>query len=1537
MSISRHHAEWLSLVEQSGPFLSMPVLMRVFPQGLDSRDAAAARQLADAYESWQAAAAGPSALSAQRQWFLQVLTDFLGWPADFILEGQTLPPGLEAPQPTHGETLRPDFALRHRDSGQPPVMLIHLHPLAVRLESALPGHLWKASPATRMAELLRATRIPLGLVTNGEQWMLVHAKEGETSGFASWYADLWFQEGITLRAFRSLFTLSRFFGVAADSTLAALLEESRKDQQEVTDQLGLQVRQAVEVLVQAFDRLDAATERQLLIGVDERSIYESALTVMMRLVFLFAAEERGLLLLGDRFYDEHYAVSTLCDQLRAYADLHGEEILERRSDAWCRLLATFRAVHGGVEHETMRLPAYGGTLFDPDRYPFLEGRPVRSLWRDVAAQPLAVNNRVVLHLLEALQILRVKVPGGGPAEARRISFRALDIEQIGHVYEGLLDHIARRAPDIILGLQGAKGHDPAIPLHRLESLLANGESTLLDFLEEETGRSRPALKNALPSDDSQPDAAAPPAKKKGRAARAISALFPLESILPACGQDAALAGRIAPFSNLLRPDSFGHPVIVQAGSLYVGPGSDRRSTGTHYTPKTLTEPIVQHTLDPLVYRGPAEGWPQEKWELKSPAEILALKVCDMAMGSGAFLVQTCRYLAEKLVESWERLEQSHPGEFITTPEGSLSRGDITERLLPADSEERLAIARRCISDRCLYGVDINPMAVEMAKLSLWLITLQKDRPFTFLDHALKPGDSLLGISKFEQLTQFSLDPAKEHQVMILQGYEHHIKAAVELRQHIESLPSDTKEQIERKNRLNDEANAHLVRLKLAASVLLSIEMQNIKGEAGEMARVAAHMAAHGAVDTGDVTEAEKLIAKNLANRRPFHWPLEFPEVFDTAENGAITAGFDAFVGNPPFMHGSKIAVVCGDEYAEFLRQQNEGAKGKVNFVVFFMRRAAHLLRTDGSAGLIFPDTVAEGGDRLAGPQWLLDSGANFYNAETNLPWPGVASVIVTLAQFRKGAWHGEHRLNGVVVPRIDSRFEGDIDLGTPVKLGASAKLGYLGVKPDSLGFTMDEPRARAILQVKPEYGDVLKPYVSGVDLNRSPVLAPERYIIDFTGLTLDEARAFPELLAQVEEQVKPDCPWQNWWHFNRPAAALNEVARTLDAMMVSARVTKFLALQFAPTSWVFADKVVAVPSKSWGVFGTLSSTLHFVWAEVLGTNLGGTFNYQPTECIATFPLPIDMRSLESLAERYHEHRRQLMLARGEGLTKTYNRFHDPCETAPDIIELRALHRDMDIATATAYGWADLTTSDRAALAHGFHETKQGLRYTLSPASRREILVRLLALNRQRRTEEEDAGLHDKKKPAGKRTAGKKSADLPGQVELPFTVTPPMLEDDWSALAQPRKKAREPHSYACSLLRALLSEAGGAMWLDDLRDSFVRVVSPARMMREAPDALRNVVDRWVPWWSKEKADSSLFRPALEHMAANQELSGYAPDTKRFVLQLNDGPKPPATDAVGCDARLALRVKPARPVPEEIPLLEPISVGRVAELAALLTAA
>ena len=285
--------------------------------------------------------------------------------------------------------------------------------------------------------------MPLALVTDGARWTLVWAREGESTGMCTWRSELWLEEPITLRAFVTLLGARRFFALPVEEGLAALLAESAGKQQEVADQLGAQVRRAVELLITTLDYEDRERHGELLAGLEQAEVYRGAVTVMMRLVFLFVAEERRLLPIDDPRYAETLAASTLRAQLQEHADREGEDPLERSTAAWHRILALFRAVHGGIEHDALRLPAYGGGLFDPDRYPFLEGRQPGSRWREQAAHPLPVDDRTMLHLLDALQTLE---QGGARV---LLSYQALDVEQIGHVYEGLLDHTAVRTTDTV--------------------------------------------------------------------------------------------------------------------------------------------------------------------------------------------------------------------------------------------------------------------------------------------------------------------------------------------------------------------------------------------------------------------------------------------------------------------------------------------------------------------------------------------------------------------------------------------------------------------------------------------------------------------------------------------------------------------------------------------------------------------------------------------------------------------------------------------------------------------------------------------------------------------------------------------------------------------------------------------------------------------------------------------------------------------------------------------------------------------------------
>jgi hypothetical protein len=1108
-STVRQHADWLSLIEISGPFLSMPVLAESFPQGLDQKanESEVRRRLHLAYDEWRDNQMGNRPDPAIHfQWLRFVLEEVLEMRPDVMLEGQQIPADIHYEVREHGETLRPTLAIRSPFEPRPR-LLIQLYPHTQDLKKPVQGkqRAGSDSPDTRMMHLLRSTGIRLGLVTNGQQWMLVDAPANETTGYYTWDAEIWLEEPITLRAFRSLLGMERFFNVPPTETLEVMLTTSAMKQQEVTDRLGEQVRRAVEMLVQMLDRLDKDSQRTLLQSISEKDLYEAALTVMMRLVFLLSAEERDLLRLSEPLYDQNYAVSTLHKQLRELADHLGEEVLGLRFDAWSRLLAVFRIIFGGVEYIDLRLPAYGGHLFDPDRFPFLEGRKPGTSWRDTPAAPLLIDNRTVLHLLNALQYLQVPLPGGG-IEPRRLSFRGLDIEQIGHVYEGLLDHTAKRAETTILGLVGTAKTEPEVTLDELETLTEKGEQAFVEYLKEVTGRSVSSLQKSI--------------------AQTLDKQEERSRLMEACDNSQALFERVQPYAGLLRKDSFGNYVIVTPGSVYVTQGSDRRSTGTHYTPRSLTEPIVQHTLDPLVYIGPAEGLPHEQWQLRSAADILNLKICDMAMGSGAFLVQSCRYLSEKLVEAWENaatVAQSLNGSNISNstdripriaPEGQLSQGYYGEALLSGDEEELLAQARRLVCERCLYGVDKNPMAVEMAKLSLWLITLAKDRPFTFLDHAIRSGDSLLGVSE-RQLLNWSMEAktGEVTQMVWIRGVmERALPTALKLRRQISTRLDRDVHDIEEKERMLKAADEAMAVVKLGGDLLVGIALSDpkrrsvIEGTIGSDYSVLVkgyeegyngrYTAVGWQPNRDSFLKLRAAVDELLRGRQPFHWPLEFPEVFTGPSD---EAGFDAIMSNPPFQGGQKITAAVGTDYRDYLVEYlANGKHGSADLCTYFFLRATGLIRQNGMSAMLATNTIAQGDTREVGLDQITSAGWTIPRAISSRKWPGEANLEVAHIWLRHGGWHGPFLLNDSVVGNITAFLTtpGKTQ-GKPYQLAANSGNSFQGSIVLGMGFVLEPEEVQTLIAKDPRNKDVLYPYLNGEDLNSRPDQSPSRWVINF--------------------------------------------------------------------------------------------------------------------------------------------------------------------------------------------------------------------------------------------------------------------------------------------------------------------------------------------------------------------------------------------------------------------------------------------------------
>ena len=300
MASTRDHAEWLSLLDISGSFLSLNVLDRVFPNGPDGITGEERADFGSAYEEWVENQNGlhpdPKIHQAWIDYVLQTVLEYD--PADLLKEPD-IPQSFQVLLPDHASALHPDIVLRdHADPQAEPVMLITLWEQNQDPEKSVEGKEYSMSPIEQMVEMLHGTGVEIGLVTNGEKWALVGAPKGESASWAIWYGELMCDEKLVLRAFKTLLRAGRFFAVPENEMLAAMLKESAENQQQTTDQLGYQVREAVEVLVNAIARVDADRKHELLKDIPESVLYESALTVMMRLVFLFSAEERGLLLLG---------------------------------------------------------------------------------------------------------------------------------------------------------------------------------------------------------------------------------------------------------------------------------------------------------------------------------------------------------------------------------------------------------------------------------------------------------------------------------------------------------------------------------------------------------------------------------------------------------------------------------------------------------------------------------------------------------------------------------------------------------------------------------------------------------------------------------------------------------------------------------------------------------------------------------------------------------------------------------------------------------------------------------------------------------------------------------------------------------------------------------------------------------------------------------------------------------------------------------------------------------------------------------------
>ena len=1104
--------------------------------------------------------------------------DLIPFPVDDVpKELQSLEVVLDA----YNETLRPTHVVPEfePEEGQSPwVMLIQEHLPETELDkiNEQKERHWQATPQLKFERLLRESDVPFGILTNGKLIRIVYAPKGETSGYITFAVDQMATVAgrPIFAALHMLLEEERVFGMERHKRLPAILANSRKYQNTVSTTLAEQVMAALFELLRGFQAADNQRDGELLkeiLANDPQHIYHGLLNVLMRMVFILYAEDRGLIS-TDEVYTNHYSIAGLFERLRSDAGRY-PDTMDDRYGAWAQLLTLFRLIHDGGSHADLSIPPRDGYLFDHNRYPFLEGRydnydvaVYSQREQDSPVQVPRVSDGIVYRVLEDLLVL----------DGERLSYRTLDVEQIGSVYEAIMGFELEVAQGRSIAIKPAKKHGAPATIN-LEALLEAKAADRPKRLKEWSDQ-----------------------KLAGAALKELKAADSVDGLMN------ALEKKI---DNRVTPN------IVPQGAMVFQPSDERRRSGSHYTPRSLTEPIVRTTLEPILkqlydstkdlptvweptakdkrerftkgeieLRIKASERKVKNWEaarkigMPHPSQILDLKICDPAMGSGAFLVEVCRQLGDHLIEAW----YAHPN-AAPSPIGSGAYG-----LIPPDEDEVL-YARRLVAQRCLYGVDKNVMAVDLAKLSLWLVTLAQDHAFTFLDHALRYGDSLVGLTR-EQIIGFHWD-RKKYKTLLNKPIQKRLDRATEARAKILNAREDVpyKDQQQRMAVADDAIG--LIRELGDACVSCFFAEPKKKAREEEADRVYGLASSYlESLSQQQIDHASRQsLSQSAARLRDgskeypvpaFHWEIEFPEVF-SREHG----GFDAFVGNPPFLGGARMYAALGPDYRDFVRVKYPNTGGKaVDLITYFLRSAFELIRPSGTFGFLTTNTVAQGDTRAAGLAQIRKLGGTIFTAQNRIKWPGQAAVVVSAIHVsREPCSVLEFCLNGKVVEGINSSLFPSTFEFDPFKLKANKGKSFQGSIVLGMGFTFDDLDKKGIANTLEEMNhliakdrrneDRIFPYIGGDEINSHPSHQHHRFVINFEDYTLEDAKRWPDLVDTLQRKVKPERDKLGgypiaerrrkfWWQFGTFTPALFRALKPLERFLAHSFTSKYVCVLY---------------------------------------------------------------------------------------------------------------------------------------------------------------------------------------------------------------------------------------------------------------------------------------------------------------------------------------------------------------------------------------
>lgn len=807
-------------------------------------------------------------------------------------------------------------------------------------------------------------------------------------------------------------------------------------------------------------------------------------------------------------------------------------------------------------------------------------------------------------------------------------------------------------------------------------------------------------------------------------------------------------------------------------------GDDRSSSGSHYTPDELVQPLIKHSLDYII---------QDKLkEENKEAALLSITVCDVACGSGHILLNAARRIATELA-------------VVRTGEDQ-----------PSPSAFRAAI--RDVIRHCIYGVDLNPLAVELCKVGLWLEAHNPNEPLNFLDHHIKCGNAIIGLAHFKELENgiadeaFKTLPSDDKEIATtfrnknkaerktkgqlsiydLTGAKENLNTVRASFSQFAVLPEGTPEEISAKA----EAYKKLTtgkgwyRLKQLADIQVAqFFIPKIEDNKEKLTTDAKYRTYLNSV--AQIQDRGTAMAK-AAEKRFFHWFLEFPEVFN---NG----GFDCILGNPPFLGFSKISGAYGLDYLNYIKSAFKPIKA-VDLVIYFLRRIYNVINQKGSLALISTNTVAQGSAREGGLEYIIQNGGDLSFAIKSKVWPGKAAVEVSLFAINKGQRNTKVFLGNVEVEKISSYLELSDGLGHPIKLFRYKNKSFEGYKPYGMGFILDEDEANNLLTKNAKNKEVVFPYLNGQDLNNNPHQRATRYAISFFDWTEEKAKTYSDCFQIIEKNVKPERQKRKkdgtyklrepmptrWWQYGEKRPALHKTIKEMDRVIVIAKTSKTVAFSFTNSKQILNSNLAILAFDKGRHFSVLQSSFHYYWSWKYCTTMKSDLIYIISNIFETYPFPefdnnVEInKTLDEYGESFHKKRESLMINLNIGLTKLYNQIHNKKltqnaehikskefqkkygketwnlynhlevkkggnisyeEAVPLIFKMRELHKEMDMAVLESYGWhTDIERWGKAInLRHDFYEVdylpeNDRVRYTIHPEARKEVLKRLLLLN-----------------------------------------------------------------------------------------------------------------------------------------------------------------------------------------------------------------